>query len=262
MEIFDKKLSVSFLVIIHEYSFDSDFERYFIVLNQQNQTPMNLLVIAYIIIGAMEVLAEATGNSTLRFVTKPLLMPVLMLFYHQSTKLTFSSFDKKIMMALFFSWFGDVFLMFVFKNELFFLAGLGSFLLAHIFYVIAFTAVTNKSAEALLPKKAWILIPLIAYFVMLMVSFFSKVPGEMKIPVAVYSATIAAMVAMAVNRYKRVNDKSFSLVMAGALLFMLSDSIIAVNKFLYQGEMAFAGVGIMVLYISGQYFIAKGASKQ
>jgi hypothetical protein len=50
--------------------------------------------------------------------------------------------------------------------------------------------------------------------------------------------------------------------MAGALLFMLSDSIIAVNKFLYQGELAFAGVGIMLLYISGQYFIAKGASKQ
>lgn len=223
---------------------------------------MNILVIAYIIIGALEVFAEATGNSTLRFITKPLLMPILMLFYYQSTKLSFSSFHKKILLALFFSWFGDVFLMFVFKSELFFLAGLGSFLLAHIFYFIAFTAVTDKGTEALLPKKAWILTPLIAYFVLLMASFFSAVPSEMKIPVAVYSATIAAMVAMAVNRYKRVNDKSFSLVMAGALLFMFSDSIIAVNKFLYLGDLPFAGVGIMVLYISGQYFIAKGASKQ
>jgi uncharacterized membrane protein YhhN len=166
------------------------------------------------------------------------------------------------MVAFVFSWFGDVFLMFVRFNELFFLAGLASFLITHVLYVVCFAKVAIKEEKALLPSKFWILIPLLAYFGLLMRAFFPNVPADMQIPVAVYSATIALMVVFAINRYGRVNDKSFSLVLAGALMFMFSDSLIALNKFLFEGSLSFAGVGIMILYISGQYLIASGSAKQ
>jgi uncharacterized membrane protein YhhN len=223
---------------------------------------MKKFYLVYILIAVLEVGAEATGNDMLRFITKPLLMPALILYFYGVTQNSFNQLHKLLIVAFVFSWFGDVFLMFVRFNELFFLAGLASFLITHVLYVVCFAKVAFKDKAALLPSKFWLLIPLLAYFGILMYSFFPNVPSEMQIPVAIYSATIALMVIFAINRYGRVNDKSFSLVFAGALLFMLSDSLIALNKFLFEGVLSFAGVGIMVLYISGQLLIAEGASKQ
>jgi|688.fasta_scaffold157454_2 uncharacterized membrane protein YhhN len=223
---------------------------------------MKYLSAIYLLIGVLEVSAEALGNDTLRFITKPLLMPVLILFFFNAVKPSLNKTHKLLMVAFIFSWFGDVFLMFVRFNELFFLAGLASFLITHVLYVVCFAKVTLKDEKALLPSKFWILIPLLAYFGLLMRAFFPNVPADMQIPVAVYSATIALMVVFAINRYGRVNDKSFSLVLAGALMFMFSDSLIALNKFLFEGSLSFAGVGIMILYISGQYLIASGSAKQ
>jgi len=223
---------------------------------------MNVYIIAYFIVMLLEIAAIIMFNSTLHFIAKPLLMPILAVAFYKYTRHSFNSLHKKIFIALFFSWLGDVFLMLVFKHELFFLAGLGSFLMAHIIYIIAFREIQLKENKAIFPQKWWILLPLIAYFILLVSSFFSLVPMDMKAPVAVYSLTIAVMVVMAINRYGRVNDKSFSMVLAGALLFMFSDSIIAVNKFLYQDQMSYAGVAIMLLYCVGQFYIVKGISKQ
>jgi uncharacterized membrane protein YhhN len=223
---------------------------------------MKYLSAIYLLIGVLEVAAEALGNDTLRFIAKPLLMPVLILFFYNSVRPSLNKAHKLLMVAFVFSWFGDVFLMFVRFNELFFLAGLASFLITHVLYVVCFAKVAIKEEKALLPSKFWILIPLLAYFGLLMRAFFPNVPADMQIPVAVYSATIALMVVFAINRYGRVNDKSFSLVLAGALMFMFSDSLIALNKFLFEGSLSFAGVGIMILYISGQYLIASGSAKQ
>jgi len=78
--------------------------------------------------------------------------------------------------------------------------------------------------------------------------------------VVVYSTAIATMVLFAINRFHRVNDRSFVLVFIGALMFMFSDSFIAVNKFLHP--IAFSGVWIMSLYSFGQYLIAKGSLAQ
>jgi uncharacterized membrane protein YhhN len=64
------------------------------------------------------------------------------------------------------------------------------------------------------------------------------------------------MVLSAMNNFGKVPKKAFLNSFLGALLFMVSDSIIAINTFVFP--VAFAGVFIMILYISGQYFIAKG----
>ncbi|MEJ0106730.1 MAG: lysoplasmalogenase family protein [Bacteroidota bacterium] len=47
---------------------------------------------------------------------------------------------KWILFALFFSWAGDILLLFVADNASFFLAGLSAFLIAHIFYIFFFHA--------------------------------------------------------------------------------------------------------------------------
>ena len=231
----------------------------------------------YFIIAALEVYSEATQNETLRFFTKPLLMIVLLAFYAQSVAGNWSKLHKFMATSLMFSWLGDVALMFVPKsvedlslmgipkNPNFFLVGLAGFLVAHMLYAIAFSDVSSKTAVPLLKRKFWVAIPLVLYMVALLYKLVPAISNNPLTkpflgPVLIYSLAIATMVAFALNRFGRVNDKSFALVFGGALLFMLSDSIIAINKFLSPFETA--GIFIMVLYIAGQYFIAKGTLQQ
>lgn len=220
---------------------------------------------AYILTAVIEVFAEATSNNTLRVISKPLLMIFLIAFYVQSINGSWGKIHKLMVAAFFFSWIGDVALMFVHKNENFFLLGLVGFLVTHILYTISFADVTYKKATALLPAKAWLLAPLVIYMGALLYLLVPSINGveatkPFLVPVLVYSTAIATMVVFAINRYTRVNAESYNLVIAGALLFMVSDSIIAINKFLHP--FATAGIFIMVLYITGQYLIAKGMLKQ
>lgn len=226
---------------------------------------LKLLEYVYFIIAIIEVFAEVTDNNMIRFVSKPLLMIVLTAFYMQAVGDKWNKVHKLMRVAFFFSWVGDVALMFVFKNENFFLIGLVGFLITHVLYAVAFTDVTNKTFERLLPKKFWVMIPLIIYMLGLLALLVPGITGNEKtqpflIPVLVYSTAIATMVVFAINRFGRVNQTSFNFVLGGALLFMVSDSIIAINKFLHPFELA--GIFIMVLYIAGQYLIAKGTLEQ
>jgi uncharacterized membrane protein YhhN len=61
---------------------------------------------------------------------------------------------------------------------------------------------------------------------------------------------------LALNRNGRVNFNSYFLVFVGSVLFVLSDSLLALNKF-YM-EISMAGFWIMILYISAQYLIMRG----
>jgi len=226
-------------------------------------------------IAAIEVFAEATNNVTLRFFSKPLLMVVLIWFYLSQTKDSKSQFHRLMVWAFAFSWVGDVALMFVGEKGTslmglpqhpdFFLVGLVGFLITHILYTIVFAKVTLLSGKAILRSKPWLLVPLVAYMAVLISQLVPAIYGEeatkpFLIPVLVYSTAIATMVVFALNRYGRVDDSSFALVFAGAILFMISDSIIAINKFIVPFD--FARIAIMVLYILGQYLIAKGCLKQ
>jgi uncharacterized membrane protein YhhN len=80
--------------------------------------------------------------------------------------------------------------------------------------------------------------------------------GDMRIPVVVYAVTITSMVLNALFRYGRTTATSFGLVMAGAILFMISDSILAINRFL--DPVSHASGWVMLTYILAQYLIIRG----
>ncbi|MDB5282037.1 MAG: YhhN family protein [Bacteroidota bacterium] len=228
----------------------------------------------YFLVAVLEIGSEAAGHETLRFFTKPLLMILLIAFYVKSVKGAWNKVHKLVVAAFVFSWVGDVALMFVGtegnlmgipKNPHYFLAGLGGFLLTHILYAVAFLDVSDKKERSILSRRPLVLIPLVIYMLALLSLLVPAIGGNdatkpFLIPVLVYSAAIATMVLCATNRYKRVNDKSFALVFGGALLFMFSDSLIAINKFIYP--FGISGIFIMILYIAGQYYIAKGCLSQ
>lgn len=200
----------------------------------------------YFILGVINIIAGVAHIDWMNYITKPLLMISLGIFYFQKTKDSFSSQDKIMLVALLFSCFGDTFLMFQGKNPIFFLFGLGSFLLAQISYTFIF----HKESKAQYYKR----IPFLLYTVVLVDILISKIPSDFKIPILVYSLAITLMGIKAMER--QTNAKSYQFVFIGAITFIASDSLIAINKFAFK--IAFSDVWIMATYIVAQYLIVEG----
>jgi uncharacterized membrane protein YhhN len=82
-----------------------------------------------------------TDSEMLEKITKPLLIPVLAGYFIWGTKSFQAGLKKWVLLALFFSWVGDILLMVVTEDPAFFLLGLVAFLLAHVFYIFFFHAI-------------------------------------------------------------------------------------------------------------------------
>ncbi len=214
------------------------------------------IIAAFWVLAILDVLGIATGFETLHFTVKPLLIPVLMLLLHK----TQSSVPGKnvLMSGLFFSWMGDVFLLFEYKQPLFFIFGLASFLITHIFYIVYFLGI--RSANASLLKKQPLLVALVPAYGILLVWMLYPDLGDLKLPVMVYAAVICTMLLCSLHIYLKVNKKAAVLYVLGAAAFVVSDSLLAINKF-YE-PFAYAGVFIMLTYCAAQYFIVTGYTQQ
>jgi uncharacterized membrane protein YhhN len=82
---------------------------------------------------------------------------------------------------------------------------------------------------------------------------------EMKIPVLVYGVVISTMFLLALHMLFIKNKEAGKLMMIGSLLFVVSDSVLAVNKFYQAFE--YAGIIIMLTYGLAQLLITVGAAK-
>ncbi len=223
-----------------------------------------LFTLIYAIVGIIEMVGEMLRDSgqTVAFVytMKPLLMPVLMGWILVNRELLKEKFRQFIFVSLMFSMAGDIFLMFL-REELF-VFGLASFLFAHVLYIISFYK-SNSLGMKVLPVGGKIIFAFpYAFFVtgflfILKDHILSKPETEpMFIPVMVYAIVIGTMGVFASWRVRGTNQHSFYMVLVGALLFIASDSMIAINKFVQP--LPYASIFIMSTYIIAQYFIVRG----
>lgn len=201
------------------------------------------------------------GVHILVFIFKPLLMPILLAWMLTQGSAVRSGFHRLIMISLVFSTAGDCFLMF--KNDDLFIFGLGSFLVAHVLYIVAF-ARNLKGAAVPIPigGKIMLALPFAGFVGIFLYILKDHILGnettkDLLVPVAVYATVIGTMGLFAMYRMSATNRLSFRFILAGALLFIASDSLIAINKFVSPLENA--SLMIMITYILAQYFIVKGA---
>jgi uncharacterized membrane protein YhhN len=187
------------------------------------------------------------------FIVKAFIIPVLIILLLLNIKPLTNRLHRFMFAGLFFSWTGDIFLEFSKDNSGMFILGLGAFLLAHVMYFTVFILTPGKNT--ILNKRIWLLIPVIIYGAAL-VSYLYNDLANMKIPVIIYATVILAMLSGAINRKEKVIKKSYYLVLAGAILFLISDSMIAIAKFSHQFNSS--GILIMSTYIVAQYLIVTG----
>ena len=195
-------------------------------------------------------------NFILLLITKSLIIPFLIIFYVLNIKKRFKKSNYIMLIALVFSCFGDIAMFISKKNEIFFIFGLLSFLLTHIFYIFVFFDVPKK--YSIIKNKIYLIIPFFVYEILLLIYLYNSL-GEMKIPAIVYSITILLMTAVALNRYKNVSNISFKLIFIGAIIFVISDTFIAINVF--KTEFRFAEELIMLTYVIAQFLIILGHKK-
>ena len=212
-------------------------------------------IICYFGILAVHLAGIVFNIQLLEYIIKPMIVIWLLLYFLSQIVNINSGLKKWILAALFFSWTGDVLLLFQQNNSVFFLLGLSAFLIAHIFYIIFFNRVrVNESVRG----NVWLLLIVVIYYSSLITLLYSHL-GGMKLPVLVYGIVISWMFMLAMHMLFIKNKTAGKWMMTGALLFVISDSLLAVNKF-YQ-PFAIAGVVIMLSYGLAQLFIVEGAIK-
>ena len=227
-------------------------------MKYKSQIPFALLF--WFVVAADIMGVAAGGIPLLHYIAKPLLMPVLLIYglavpMHRENQV---SAKRYIIAGLFFSWLGDVFLLFENRHQLFFILGLVCFLTTHILYIIYFLKI--KSATVSLLKKQPLLPLLVNAYGIALVWLLYPHLGDLKIPVMVYATVICTMLVCSLHVFLKVNPPANWYFLSGALLFVCSDSLLAINKF-YQ-PFSYAGILIMLTYCAAQYFIVSGFIKQ
>jgi uncharacterized membrane protein YhhN len=184
-------------------------------------------------------------------ICKPMIMISLLFFYLFSTE--HAERSRALFLAIVFSFVGDVLLM----EESYFISGLVAFLLAHIMYIFAYRQYRNEPNEASIHglQRLRLAFPVVLGGTGLIVVLY-PVLNDLRVPVIIYAVVLMLMVITAIFRMGRTQQTSFWMVFGGAVLFMISDSLIATNKFLEPFSMA--GFWIMATYTPAQYLIVRG----
>jgi len=212
----------------------------------------NYFLPLFIVLVILDLITGSLQNESLRHFTKPLILFSLFIYFAVNGRSLDRSTYILMLLALCCSWLGDSFLMYEAISPNYFMLGLVSFLTAHILYCVIFLKRWNKSGSS----TYWVvLITLFLYGSVLFMQLKDSL-GELLIPVVIYISAILLMAITAYRRNKMVPAESFKLVFIGALFFIASDSILAVNKFL--NAVPYSHILVMGTYAAAQYLITKG----
>ena len=206
------------------------------------QGRISLLEAVLIEAAALSTATSAAGMTEAFQVFKPLAMVLAIAFVFQRGRPPWT-----LVAALAFSLAGDVLLMLPGQ----FIPGLVSFLAAHVCYIALF----RRDAPWFASRKA--LVTTLGAAVVMYAVLFAHLGPVLKMAVAAYAVVIALMAAQAIGRASVMRDAGSVGVAVGSVFFMLSDSILAINKFAVP--LPVAEFAILSSYYVAQILIAHHA---
>jgi uncharacterized membrane protein YhhN len=172
--------------------------------------------------GIIYIWTTYTGSRVQRYLFKPLTTTLILALALLLPAPVSPLYRGLIAIGILFSLSGDIFLMLPGNST--FLWGLASFLAAHLFYIAGYV---SRSGFAL----HWlILLPFVVYG-MILFSVLLPYTGAVRIPVILYASVLMVMGWQATEMWWALRDLPALLAMAGALLFLASDSLLALDKF-------------------------------
>ncbi|HUT08437.1 MAG TPA: lysoplasmalogenase [Candidatus Latescibacteria bacterium] len=206
--------------------------------------PVVILSACVLLSAVLTIWSDAKGRGGWFYVMKPMTMVLVITVALIAATPVPAAYKSLVLAGLLCSLLGDIALMF---SEKWFTAGLASFLAAHVFYVLAFKPGPGR------PIPAGLFFPFII-FGLLMFRILAPRLGPMKFPVFVYIAAITVMAAFAAGRFVDGGGTRPLLAFAGAILFLISDSVLAYDRF--AKKLGPAQVIILGTYFPAQLLIA------
>jgi uncharacterized membrane protein YhhN len=198
-----------------------------------------LAVLVVSISAAFAISGKYQKSKFIHYAFKPLTMIMIISLAWERVTMQPSAYGYLILSGLFVSLLGDIFLMLPAK---YFRPGLLAFLSAQVLYILAFgLGLKGLSFSPLV---------IILAYAGLIYLFLYRSLGKYRWPVLFYVLAISGMAWLAVSRHLGLLERSSLLAMIGALLFLFSDSINAVNRF----KKPFWLAQILIL---GTYFAAQ-----
>lgn len=192
----------------------------------------------------LTILASYQNRRLTLYLFKPLTILFIILIALQAKHPTTPFYRYAILAGLLFSLAGDIFLM---LPEDRFIPGLVCFWIAHLIYV---TGMTYQSGQTL---PFLIIAPFVIY-AGLILRALSPHLGKLRWPVVAYMLVIMMMGCTAVTRWALTKQSGSALAAFGAVLFIISDSLLAINKF--KGHFRSAHFLILGTYFTAQCLIA------
>ena len=212
-------------------------------LLQNRITPLQC---AYVQFAAMATAASACGWSDVYFLAKPIALLLLMLVAWSADHMPEKA-QTWLVRALGLSWVGDVLLLYPGM----FMPGMVAFLVAHVCYWWLLT----RDAPARPPFKP-VLCCALAGLAVYAVLFFNGLPAAMRVPVAAYVLVWVAVASQAWGRYIHRKDPGSLWVAVGSTVFMVSDSLLAIDRFV--SPLPYAGLWMLSTYYVAQALIVAG----
>lgn len=188
--------------------------------------------------------AEASGLRRQTYVFKPLTTALILVLALSAPSPVSSAYQTAVVFGLIFSLAGDIFLMLPSDR---FVAGLASFLIAHGFYIAAF----HPAAGSALSAAA--LFPFLLYGAILLRVLWPHL-GRLGGPVLLYAAALLVMGWQAAEQHLAVSSSATFAALVGAVLFVVSDSVLALNRF--ARPFRAAQPVVLTTYFTAQWLIA------
>lgn len=218
----------------------------------------NRLKAAYVGLALVDAVLAASRRPAAhraRFVTKPLLMPVLSASL--ATTSGASSARVPVLVAQAAGWVGDVGLLSEERRP--FVVGTTGFAAGHAAYLAAFVPRRRREPRLVRDPRACALAAVWASSAPL-ISWQARRDGVAPV-VAAYSASLVAMVVAATRLDAAQHPAARRLIAAGALMFLASDSILGFRKFVLDDPSPVVEGAVMVTYTGAQLLLSEGAAR-
>jgi uncharacterized membrane protein YhhN len=193
-----------------------------------------------------------------RRLTKPLLMPTLGAASIPDRPVRHQTLTRGVQVAQGFSWLGDVALLSASRAG--FLSGVTAFAGAHAGYIAAFARTRDPNAGASHPGPRAAAVAFATTAPAMAISAGRKDP-TLRVPIAAYAGILASMFGTSTMLNQRLPGSARGRIVAGTTLFLASDSLLGIQKFMLSRPVPPLESAVMATYTAGQWLIADGARR-
>lgn len=200
-------------------------------------------VAVLVVLVLVHLVAQLAGAGVLEQVSQWTLMPALAAVVLTATRWPRGHLVTWVLVALGFSWLGDLVPSLVGDGAAF-LVMVGFFLLAQVAYVVAFAPAVRRSV---VHRRPLLVLPYAAVLAAL-VAACAPGAGSLLVPVCVYGGMLTAMAILSTGLGR--------VAAVGGAVFLATDALIALEQFVPAWDLAGQGFWVMLTYTVGQGLLA------